>query len=495
MQVRVRFAPSPTGELHIGGVRTALFNWLFARHHRGKFILRIENTDILRSQEDFTKSILDNLTWLGLKWDEGPGMGGEYGPYLQSERLSVYRKFAERLVGEGKAYLCYCLAEELEDKKKRMQKAGVPPRYDGRCRSLSEEEKKRFEEEGRKPAIRFKVPQEGKLRVRDLLRGEVDFESEVLGDFIILKSDGTPTYNFACAVDDALMRVTYVIRGDDHLSNTPRQLLIYRALGWELPLFAHIPMILGKGGTKLSKRQGAVSLGYYRKKGYLPWALINYLALLGWSTIDSQQFFTKQELIQKFSLERVNKSPAIFDPQKLEWMNAEYVRGTGISELANLLIPYLREKGWVGEKIDASTYRKISRIARLEKDRLKVLSDITELADFFFEKDFSYHKKSVKKRLKKDYVPCLLERVKAEIKKMESLRRGDLERVLRGLSQEYNLSTSKVFHPLRVALTGRMVGPGLFELAEVLGREEAIRRIDRTLTLLREKERTQINTP
>jgi len=252
MQVRVRFAPSPTGELHIGGARTALYNWLFARHYNGKFILRIENTDVLRSREDFTLSIIQNLKWLGLNWDEGPEVGGEYGPYLQSERLHIYKSFANRLLAEGKAYLCYCSAEELKRRKKQMQEAKIPPVYDGRCRNLSEKERKKFEREGKKPTIRFKVQGEGELKVKDLLRGEVNFNIKTLGDFIILKSDGTPTFNFANVIDDALMKITHVIRGDDHLSNTPRQLLIYEALGFEPPDYAHIPMILGKDGSKLS---------------------------------------------------------------------------------------------------------------------------------------------------------------------------------------------------------------------------------------------------
>jgi len=485
MQIRVRFAPSPTGELHIGGVRTALFNWLFARHEGGKFILRIEDTDILRSRENFTRSIIDNLRWLGLDWDEGPEVGGEYGPYFQSQRIPIYKKYAETLLKKGKAYFCYCSAEELAAKKKKMQEQGLPPMYDGRCRNLSEEERKRLEREGRKPVIRFKVPKVGELRVKDLLRGEVKFDSSKIGDFIILKSDGTPTFNFANVVDDSLMRITHVIRGDDHLSNTPRQLLIYDALGFSPPLYAHIPMILGKDGSKLSKRHGATSVTYYREKGFLPWALINYLALLGWSTPDSQQFFTKKELIQKFSLERVNKSPAIFDPQKLEWMNAEYIRKTNIKELTEFLIPYLRKKGWVEEKIDEDTYRKIMRIVELEQDRLRVLSDIIELADFFFEKDFSYDAKVIEKRLKEAYVYPLLERIKSEIVNMASFNEKNLEKLLRGLAEEFSFSPSKVFHPLRVALTGRMKGPGLFELAVTLGKEEVIRRIDRTLNYLK----------
>ncbi len=484
MKVRVRFAPSPTGELHIGGVRTALFNWLFARNQKGKFILRIEDTDFLRSRENFTTSIIENLKWLGLDWDEGPEVGGEYGPYYQSERLSIYKEYAELLLRQGKAYLCYCTTGELEAKKKEMQKAGKPPLYDGKCRNLTIHQREKFEREGRVPAVRFKVEGAGELKVRDLLRGEVKFDRKILGDFIILKSDGTPTFNFANVIDDSLMKITHVIRGDDHLSNTPRQLLIYEALGFSIPLYAHIPMILGKDGAKLSKRHGATSITYYREKGYLPWAVVNYLALLGWSTPDSQQFFSQEELIDKFSLDRVNKSPAIFDPQKLEWMNAEYIRKLSKEELTKLIIPYLRKKGWIGEEIDDATYRKVGRIAELERDRLRVLSDIVEFADFFFDKDYTYESKAVEKRLKEDHVPGLLERIKLEVKRMEHFSELELEKLLRKLSEEFSLSTSKIFHPLRVALTGRMKGPGLFELAAVLGKDEVIRRIDRTLDLL-----------
>jgi len=313
----------------------------------------------------------------------------------------------------------------------------------------------------------------GVIKVKDLLRGEVSFDSKLIGDFIILKSDGTPTFNFANVIDDALMKITHVIRGDDHLSNTPRQLLIYDALGFEPPYYAHIPMILGKDGSKLSKRHGATSVSYYREKGYLPWAVVNYLALLGWSTPDSQQFFTREELIEKFSLERVNKSPAVFDPQKLEWMNAEYIRKMDTRKLTELVIPYLKKKGWVKDGLSTDEYNKVLQIVKLEKDRLRVLSDITKLANFFFEKDFPYDEKAVEKRLKKDYVPLLkkdyvpflLKRIKEEVEEKKSLEEKDLEETLRRLSEELGLSTSKVFHPLRVALTGKMEGPGLFELA------------------------------
>jgi len=488
--VRVRFAPSPTGELHIGGTRTALFNWLFARHRKGKFILRIEDTDILRSKNDLSQSVIENLKWLGLDWDEGPEAGGDYGPYFQSQRLQIYKKYAHKLLKEGKAYLCYCTQEELEERKRERQKESKPPKYDGRCRNLSEEKRKHFEEEGRRAVIRFKVPQEGITYVEDLLRGKVSFENKLIGDFVILKSDETPTYNFANVIDDTLMKITHVIRGDDHLSNTPRQNLIYQALNFQNPQYAHLSMILGKDGAKLSKRHGATSVSYYRKKGYLPWAVVNYLALLGWSTPDSQQLFSKEELIEKFSLERVGKNPAVFDIKKLEWMNGEYIRRMEPEEvasllIASLLIPYLKEKGLIKEKAEPKEREMVRKIAQMEQERLKVLSEITDLADFFFEKDFIYDPEVVEKRLNKEYVPFLLKKIKKEIKELTSFTEEELENLLRDLAKKFSLSTGEVFHPLRVALTGRAKGPGLFELATALGREEVLRRIDRTLAMLK----------
>ncbi len=481
-EVRVRFAPSPTGELHIGVARTALFNWLFARHNEGKFILRIEDTDVVRSRENFSKSAMDSLRWLGLDWDEGPGKGGDYGPYFQSQRLSIYQKYAGKLVEEKKAYLCYCTQEELEESNRKKQAKNELPRYDGRCRTLSPAQRENMEEEGRLPSIRLKVPEKGITCVEDLLRGRVSFANEIMGDFIILKSNKTPAFNFANVIDDALMRITCVIRGDDHLSNTPRQILLYEALNFDNPQYVHIPMILGKDGTKLSKRHAATSVSSYRKKGYFPWAMVNYLALLGWSTADSQQFFEKEELIEKFSLEKIRKSAAIFDSQKLEWMNGEYIRQMKPEVLADLLIPYL-EKTSLVEQILA-TPKKMTQIVRLEQQRIKVLSDFAKAADFFFQEDFSYDSAAVDKRLKKDYVPLLLEEIRKRVGQLSPFSEETLEGMARNLSKDFSLTTGQVFHPLRVSLTGKMKGPGLFELAVVLGKKEVLRRIGRTLQML-----------
>jgi len=481
-EVRVRFAPSPTGELHIGGARTALFNWLFARHNKGKFILRIEDTDIMRSRENFSKSAMDSLHWLGLDWDEGPGKGGDYGPYFQSQRLSIYQKYAGKLIEEKKAYLCYCTQEELEESNRKMRAKNELPRYDGRCRTLSRTQIGNLEEKGRLPSIRFKVLEKGITYVEDLLRGRVSFANKMMGDFIILKSNKTPAFNFANVIDDTLMKITCVIRGDDHLSNTPRQILLYKALNFENPQYVHIPMILGRDGAKLSKRHAATSVSSYRKKGYLPWALVNYLALLGWSTADSQQFFEKDELIKKFSLEKVGKSAAIFDPQKLGWMNGEYIRRMKPEVLTDLLIPYLKKTSLVEQIL--ATPKKMTEIVRLEQERIKVFSDFFKEANFFFEKDFNYDSTAVDKRLKKDYVPLLLKEIRKRIEQLSPFSEETLESMARDLSENLSLTTGQVFHPLRVSLTGKMKGPGLFELAVVLGKKEVLRRIDRTLEML-----------
>ncbi|MFQ6067527.1 MAG: glutamate--tRNA ligase [bacterium] len=485
--VRVRFAPSPTGRLHIGGARTALYNWLFARQSGGRFILRIEDTDIIRSTEDFTQSVIKDLKWLGLDWDEGPEIGGHYGPYFQSQRIEIYKRYVSALLEKRKAYFCYCTFEELEQRKKKMKEKGMLPKYDGRCRNLTLSERKEFEREGRSPTIRFRVTGEDTIYVDDLLRGKVGFETKMLGDFIILKSNGTPTFNFANVVDDALMKITHVIRGDDHLSNTPRQILLYEALSFKIPQYAHIPMILGGDGTKLSKRHGATSIADYREKGYLPWTMINYLVLLGWSTPESQQFFSREELIRSFSLGRVGKSAAIFDPRKLEWMNGEYIRKFKPNQLLDLLIPYLKRKNWVKKRIDPFTRKKILKVTELEQERIKVLSEITSLADFFFKSDFEYDQVLVDKRLKRDYVAPLLKKMKERIAGLPLFNEKNLERLIRDLASEFSLSPGEAFHPLRVALTGKMRGPGLFELAVVLGKNEVLRRIDRTVEMLKKR--------
>ncbi|HAV42616.1 TPA: glutamate--tRNA ligase, partial [bacterium] len=371
--VRVRFAPSPTGHLHIGGVRTALFNWLFARHHQGKFILRIEDTDIKRSSEGYTKVILDGLVWLGLNWDEGP--------YYQSQRLPIYQEYTERLLSKDQAYQCYCTPQELEERRRRMLDERKNPVYDRTCRDLSSQKKERYEDEGRSYTIRFKTPN-GITVMEDFIRGRREFDNSLIGDFILIKSSGHPSYNFACVVDDIAMEITHIIRGDDHISNTPRQLLLYEALEAKPPQFAHLPMIWGVDRTRLSKRHGATSLEEYKREGYLPQTLINYLALLGWGTPDSQQIFTIEEMTSKFSLERVSRNPAIFDPEKLLWMNGQYIMKEEIGQLFEVIKPYL-VRYQTQLKIRGEEWLK--RLIRLYQPRMKTFNEFAKMIDFFFE--------------------------------------------------------------------------------------------------------------
>jgi len=349
-KIRLRFAPSPTGMLHIGGARTALFNWLFARHYKGTFVLRIEDTDQARSTEEAVNVILEGMKWLGLDWDEGPGKEGKYGPYYQMQRLPLYQKYAEQLIKDKKAYYCYCTREELAASREKQSKSDSKSvKYDRHCLDLSEKERKKFEEEGRKPVIRLIIP-EKKIQFNDLLRGEVSFDGELLTDYVIMKSDGIPTYNYAVVIDDALMNITHVMRGDDHISNTPKQIIIFEALGFDIPKFAHIPMIMGEDHAKLSKRHGAASVMEYQKMGYMPEALINYISHLGWSPGNDREIFSTEEIIKEFTLENISNHAAVFSMDKLNWFNNEFMKKMPVGKLARLLLPYLKEANYVTEE-------------------------------------------------------------------------------------------------------------------------------------------------
>ncbi len=467
MEVRVRFAPSPTGRLHIGGVRTALFNWLFARNHKGRFILRIEDTDRKRSTRGSIADILESMKWLGLEWDEGP--------YFQMERLDIYKKYGDRLLGEGKAYLCYCTPQELEERRRK-----GAYKYDGRCRNLTEEEKEEYVRQGRKPALRFKSPSIGKTILSDLIRGKIEFENRLLDDFVLLKSDGVPTYNFACVVDDVLMKVTHVVRGEDHLPNTPRQILVYQVLGFELPEFAHLPMILGSDHAPLSKRHGAVAVSQYREMGYLPPALINYLALLGWGTPESKQLFSQEELIERFSLEHVSRNPAVFDPKKLEWMNGHYFKSSDPEEITDLVIDYLKKKGLLPEEIDPEKRRWIGKIIRVVGERLKYIGQIIDYAGFFFTKEITFDKKAKEKFLTKETEP-FLKRVKESLSKLELFEEKEIEETVRRIFEEFQTKPKIGAQAIRVALTGQTISPPLFETIELLGKEETLKRLEKVL--------------
>ena len=479
--IRVRFAPSPTGPLHIGGARSALFNFLLARKYGGSVILRIEDTDLERSSRESEKDIMDSLKWLGLSWDEGPDVGGPYGPYRQTERLHIYKKYVEKLFEKGYAYYCYCTEEELEQQRKELLAKGEMPRYTGVCFGLSEEERRRKEEEGRKPVVRFRVPQDRIIEINDLVRGKVSFESSGIGDFIIVKSDGVPTYNFAVVVDDYEMGITHVIRAEEHLSNTPRQVLLYEALGLTPPEFAHISLILGKDRSKMSKRHGATSINQYRREGYLPEAMVNFLALLGWSPEGEEEVFSMDQLIEQFSLDRVAKSPAVFDLEKLRWLNGVYIRNSSLERIAELALPYLQEAGYASENPGPEEWERVKNVVAAVREYLGSLSEITQHAGIFFESQFDFEDERAAAVLREEQVPMVMEALKRKIAGVDSLDKEGAKRLLKEISKELKLKGRKVFMPIRVALTGRTHGPELHDIIPLLGAEEVIRRVDASM--------------
>jgi glutamyl-tRNA synthetase len=483
MKIRTRFAPSPTGFLHIGGARTALFNWLFARHHKGTFVLRIEDTDEARSTDDSVQAILDSIRWMGLDWDEGPVDGkssqGSYAPYFQMQRLEIYREFVLKLLADGKAYPCYCTKEELDEMRRLAALEKRPPRYEGRCRALSDKQKQDYEAEGKKYSIRFKMPDNGNTVVEDLIRGFVSFENHLLQDFVMVKTSGVPTYNFACVIDDHLMEISHVIRGDEHLSNTPSQLRLYEALGWAPPLFAHLSMILGPDGAKLSKRHGATSVLEYRDQGYLPEALRNYLALLGWATKNSQDLFTPDELIASFDLGGCQKNPATFDTAKLNWMNGEYIRKMPASDLIRVARPFLD-----AAKIPPSdSGPSLETVVALEHQKYKKLTDIPSLIDFFY-KPLEITQKAREQSLAGPEVLKILEGLIKRLEALESFTEKEIEACVRLYCGDNGFKPSQVFHPLRAAVSGRTDGPTLFLMLEIMGQLEVVGRLRSALEVL-----------
>jgi len=474
--VRVRFAPAPTGYLHVGGARTALYNWLFARHHQGAFVLRIEDTDQVRSTEESVGGILHSLHWLGLDWDEGPEVGGDLGPYFQMQRLHFYRAAAEQLLEEKKVYFCYCTPEELKERREAALARGETPGYDRRCRDLSPRERATLEAQGRKPALRFAMPLEGETVVHDLVRGDVHFANQQLDDLIIVRADGLPTYNFAVVVDDILMQITHVIRGDEHLANTPRQIRIYEALGHTPPQFAHVSMILGLDRAKLSKRHGAISVSDYQDAGYLPEAMVNFLALLGWAYDDKRELFTREELIEHFALEKVNPAPSVFSEEKLDWMNGVYIRQLEPDDLAKRLLPFLRKTG-----LDADVERAL-RLVPLIQERMKVLSDGVELVDFFFQEEIAYDPQLlIGKEMTAQESRAALKVTGKRLEKLPLFDEESLEKALRRLADDLSLTAGQLFSIIRIAVTGKKVAPPLFGTLAVLGRRRALRRIDLAL--------------
>jgi glutamyl-tRNA synthetase len=459
MTVRTRFAPSPTGSLHIGGARTAIFNWLFARHSGGKFILRIEDTDRSRSTEESILEITDAMKWLGLEWDEGP--------FRQSDRLHIYKDLAEKLIASGHAYRCYVTPEELEEKRKEAQARGEVFHY-------RREWADRSAGPGKPYAIRLLTPDHGTIEVHDLLRRKVVFDAGEIDDFVILKTDGFPTYNFAVVADDALMEITHVIRGDDHLINTPRQVLIYEGLSLEVPKLAHVSMILGPDGKRLSKRHGATSVVEYRKGGYLPEALVNYLTRLGWSFGD-QEIFSADELIEKFTLDSVGKSAAVFNPEKLQWLNGWYIRNKPPEEIAKLVLPILIERGIKAELDD-----KLVMIVKELGQRAKTLLDIADSLGYFYADEIKYDEKAAGKFLTPDNLEVLKD-LAGRLSDTDSFTSGYIQKVFEGIMEERGLKLGTIAQPVRVALTGGTVSPGIFAVMEIMGKDEVIKRLEKAI--------------
>ena len=467
--VRVRFAPSPTGYLHVGGARTALFNWLYARHTGGTFILRIEDTDFERSTQEMVEGILVGMRWLGLEWDEGP--------FFQSQRMELYRATAARLVESGHAYYCFCSKELIEQRRAVAQTEGRAAKDDDPCRRIPRDDAERRRASGEAAAVRFSVPETGSIRFDDAVFGPIEISNAEIEDFVLLRSDGVPTYHLSVVADDIDMRITHIIRGADHVSNTPKQKLIYEALGAPLPVFAHVPLILGPDKTRLSKRHGATSVIAYKDDGFLPEAFRNYLALLGWSPPDStKEIMSDQELIALFSLEGISHSNAVFDRTKLEWMNAEYIRSLPVEQLTERLLPIVRATGY---EVDAG---KMQRITPLIRERIKLLKDVLTAADFFFVEELPPYDASLLIPQKGDLAMAkkALERAREVLSKADFNHQA-LDQALRTAAKEMGLKPGQMFQPIRVAVTGRTASPPLFETLEVLGREKALKRIGRAL--------------
>jgi len=467
-EVRVRMAPSPSGFLHVGTARTTIYNWLFARHHKGKFILRIEDTDVSRSSKEIVGAILESLRWLGLDWDEGP--------YYQSRRTELYQKYAHRLLESGKAYYCFCSPQELEEKRKQAIASKGAWKYDRTCLKLSEAEKEEKIKKDVPKAIRLLVP-EGETVFSDLVYGELKKENEELDDLIILRSDGTPTYNFACVVDDVDMKISHVIRGNDHIANTFKQSLIYKALDLTPPHFAHIPLILGKDKAKISKRHGAVSVMEYKEQGFLREALVNFLALLGWSPKDNREILSTEQMIELFSLEGVNPSNPIFDQEKLEWMNGEYIRAYDNERLLDLVIPFLIRENLITKEAADEKREWLLKFVSLLKERCKTLKEFAEKGKYFFTFDYQYEPKAASKHFS---LPETANRLRVFVDRLyglDSFEKAQIEQALRGLADEMRIKPAPLIHMVRLAASGISTGPPLFDLLELLGKEEVVKRI------------------
>ncbi|MHA2609606.1 MAG: glutamate--tRNA ligase [bacterium JZ-2024 1] len=464
MKERLRFAPSPTGYLHVGNVRTALFNWLYCKNRNGSFILRIEDTDPKRCKPEYIQSLMDSLRWLGLHWDEGPDVGGNFGPYLQSQRRELYAQYARILFENGWAFPCFC-------------PVGKSAKIDYLCRSLTQKERShRMESEPF--VLRFFTPIGETISFRDMLRGELTFKAEELGDFPLSRGMDRPLYNFSCVIDDHFMEITLVMRGEDHISNTPKQILLYKVLEWESPRFLHLPLILGEDGAPLSKRHGAVSLEYYRQQGFLPEALRNFLALLGWSPGDEQEFLPTEKLISSFSLERIHKAPARFHFSKLKWLNSKYIQNMTDEEFLHTAIPFLQDKGYSLEGKETL----LSQLPSMFRERLETFAELPEKADFFFLPEITISPELREKYLSSPRILSWIQQVISLLQKVEPFTRENLEQVLRKAAQEAGLKPAEAFQPIRVAVSGKDATPGLFDVLHALQKEVVLHRLQKAIS-------------
>ena len=480
-EVRVRFAPSPTGDLHVGNIRTALFDWAYARHTNGKLIFRIEDTDRERVTDEYIQAAIDTLKWLGLNWDEGPEVGGQYGPYLQSQRLDIYAEWAQKFLDQGDAYHCYCSGDELEERRQLQMKNNQAPGYDGKCRDLSNTQIDEYKAQGRKPVVRMRMPQ-GETLFTDAIRGEVKFEHLYVPDFVLVRGDGSPLYTLAVAVDDVLMKITHVLRGEDLLSSTPRQIRVYQAMGVsesDYPIFAHLPFVMGQDNAKLSKRNGEVSIAWYREKGFLPEAICNYLALLGWSPGDDKENITMQELVDLFTVERVNSSPARFDMKKLEAINGDKIRALTPDKFLEWALPFL-----INAKVITGANDEIELVKRalpIIQERIVTLSEIPAMLNFLFVKSFSVASEESSK-LSDAAAQEVLKVALTKLEPLENWNHAAIEEVLRkALIEEMGLKPRVAFSALRIAVTGSHISPPLFESLELLGKAGSISRIKQAI--------------
>ncbi|MBE3570505.1 MAG: glutamate--tRNA ligase [Bacillales bacterium] len=481
-EIRVRYAPSPTGHLHIGNARTALFNYLFARSQGGKFIIRIEDTDQKRNIEGGEQSQLKYLKWLGMDWDEGVDIGGPYGPYRQSERTDIYKKYYEDLLERGLAYKCYCTEEELEAERESQLARGEMPRYSGKCRHLTKEQREALEAEGRQPSIRFRVPEGKVYEFDDIVKDHVSFESDGIGDFVIVKKDGMPTYNFAVAIDDHLMGMTHVLRGDDHISNTPKQLMIYEAFGWEPPKFGHMTLIVNENRKKLSKRDESIIqfIEQYEELGYLPEALFNFIALLGWSPKGEEEIFSREEFIEIFDPGRLSKSPAVFDKQKLVWMNNQYMKQLELDKVVELSLPHLMKAGRVSENLSPDEEQWVRKLIALYQEQMSYGAEIVELSELFFKDKIEYNEEA-KTVLSEEQVSEVLESFLTKIRELDVFEAAEIKKTIKAVQKETGHKGKKLYMPIRVAVTGQMHGPELPNTIELLGKDKVVERIENLL--------------